>query len=179
MPTVSPSCSGAAGEPRGVSGRSSLSGTAKLVWTDVGVLGFFGGFEFNILFLHWCLFVIVYCRTSHPLLHTSHQRTRKTNKLTQNFSTTRCFLFFPFWQNSGAQSIALRSRAFPQGTLLSGALGVGLCRARGGILAAWVPCGALRVCCPAAFPPPCAWHHCTWGFSSSLTASLSSASFDT
>lgn len=92
-------------------------------------------------FCHLC------CRTSHPLLHTSHQRTRKTNKLTQNFSTTSLLSFFPFWQNSGAQSIALRSRAFPRGTLLSGALGVDLCRARAGIWAAWVTCGALRVCC--------------------------------
>lgn len=35
-------------------------------------------------------------RTSLLLLHTSHQRTRKTNKLTQTFSTTHCFLFFHF-----------------------------------------------------------------------------------
>lgn len=77
-----------------------------------------------------------------------------------------------------AQSIALRSRTFPQSTLLAGALGVGLCRARGGILAAWVTCGALRICCPAAFPCPCARHRYTWRFSSSLTTSLCSVSFD-
>lgn len=68
----------------------------RLTWC--WCLGFSGGFEFNFFILSHALmsFYHLYCRTSHPLLHTSHQRTRKTNKLTEIFSTTHCFLFFHF-----------------------------------------------------------------------------------
>lgn len=48
----------------------------------------FVSLSYELMFFYFCL----YFRTSHPLLPTSHQRIRKTNKLPQNFSTTHRFL---------------------------------------------------------------------------------------